>query len=112
MNRWLVEYWNEKSSKSSVEKWLDGLTKEELKSVAKELRLLELCGNELKLPHSKTLGKGLFELRDRRYGFRIYYGFHSNKIIILFEAGDKKTQKNDIKIARERLTKLVKNKGV
>ena len=105
---WNIEYWVGKSNKSSVEKWLDSLTQDQLKSVAKELKLLELCGNELKLPHSKSLGKSLFELRERRYGYRIYYIFYHNKIIILLGAGNKKTQQKDIKIARERLVKLTK----
>ncbi|MDA0911837.1 MAG: type II toxin-antitoxin system RelE/ParE family toxin [Proteobacteria bacterium] len=58
-----------------VEKWLDALTIPQYKSVAKELKLLEMCGNKLKLPHSKTLGGGLFELRERKFGYRIYYKF-------------------------------------
>lgn len=107
---WKIEYWLDKSNKHSIEKWLDSLTKDQLKSVAKELKLLELCGNELKLPHSKSLGKSLFELRERRYGYRIYYIFYNNKIIILLGAGNKKTQKKDIKVAREKLVKLTKEK--
>jgi putative addiction module killer protein len=104
--KWIVEYWVDESGKRSVERWLLKLTREQFKSVAKELKLLEFCGNDLKLPHSKPLGKGLFELRERNHGFRIYYGFYKNKIIILLNAGDKGSQKNDIKIARERLTQI------
>lgn len=108
MKRWLIEYWSETSSKSSVERWLDKLTKEQLKAVAKEMKLLEECGNDLKLPHSYPLGKGLFELRERRYGYRIYYGFYREYIIMLLHAGDKSTQQQDIKTARIRLAKLNK----
>lgn len=107
MQKWQIKYWHDTSGKSSIEKWLDDLTKEQLKSLAKELRLLELCGNELKLPHSKALSKGLFELRERRYGYRIYYGFN-NRTIILLSAGDKSSQEKDIKIARQRLMQLAK----
>jgi len=71
-----------------------------LKSIAKELLLLEKCGNTLRLPHSKSLGKGLFELRERSFGYRIYYGFLPNFTIILLHAGDKSSQKDDIGIAR------------
>lgn len=49
------------------------MTKEEFKSLARELKLLESCGNALRLPHSRALGKGLFELRSRKFGYRIYY---------------------------------------
>ena len=70
--------------------------------------MLEKIGNELKLPHSRALGEGLFELRERRYGYRIYYGFQSNLVIILLAAGDKKSQQTDIKTARQHLVELRK----
>ncbi|HQS83801.1 MAG TPA: type II toxin-antitoxin system RelE/ParE family toxin [Alphaproteobacteria bacterium] len=69
-------------------------------------QLLEKCGNELRLPHSKALGNGLFELRERAYGYRIYYTFTHNHTIFLLQGGDKKTQHQDIKIERERLDKI------
>src|SRR5690242_8446806 len=106
MAKWVIEFWHEKTKKVPVERWLDDLEKDQAKSILKELELLELCGNQLKLPHSKALGKGLFELRERRFGFRIYYCFEGEYIIILLAAGDKKSQENDMKIARRRLTEL------
>ncbi len=106
MKRWQIEYWDPKRGKNPIEKWLDKLTREQVKSVSKEITLLEDAGNELKLPHSKALGKGLFELRERRYGYRVYYGFQGEYIIILLAAGDKKSQEKDITIARERLSEL------
>ncbi len=106
MKRWQIEYWDVGRAKNPIEKWLDKLTREQLKSVAKEITMLEDAGNELKLPHSKALGKGLFELRERRYGYRVYYGFWGEYIIILLAAGDKKSQEKDITIARKRLSEL------
>jgi putative addiction module killer protein len=76
--------------------------------VAKEILLLERCGNTLRLPHSKTLGKGLFELRERNFGYRIYYMFLPDKTILLIYAGDKSSQQKDIEIARLRLNKVNK----
>src|SRR5438105_2686310 len=113
MKKWIIEFWTESSGKSPIERWLDRLTQEKSKAVAKEIRLLELSGNALKLPHSRSLGKGLFELRERRYGCRIYYCFDMKKqeIIVLLAAGDKATQERDIEIARERLSKTIKSKG-
>ncbi len=70
--------------------------------------MLEEIGNELRLPHSKALGDGLFELPERRHGYRIYYGFNGKSLIILLAAGDKTSQERDIKIARERLTKNIR----
>lgn len=97
---WQVSYLD------TIQNWLDNLTKQQIISLAKEIRLLELCGNCLKLPHSKSLGSGLFELRERRYGLRVYYGFSQKKDIVLLHAGDKKTQKKDMKKARELLNLL------
>lgn len=106
MKRWQIEYWNESEAKGPIEKWLDKLTKEQLKSVSKELSMLEEIGNKLRLPHSKPLSDGLFELRERRYGYRIYYVFQGKCLIILLAAGDKTSQEKDIRIARVRFARL------
>ena len=103
---WKIEYWCNNKGESAVEKWLDSLTDDQFKSVAMEMKLLALCGNLLKLPHSRTLKKGLFELRERQYGFRIYYTFLGDKIILMLAAGNKKTQDRDIDVARQRLDKF------
>ncbi|VVC76262.1 hypothetical protein AQUSIP_15710 [Aquicella siphonis] len=76
--KWELKYWCDNKGESPIERWFDSLTKEQFKSVAKELKLLELCGNMLKLPHSRGLKKGLFELRERKYEFRVYYTFLKN----------------------------------
>lgn len=102
---WLIEYWPGKE----IEQWIEDLSMEHADAVAKELKLLQRSGNELRLPHSKALGQKLFELRERRYGYRIYYAFNGRQIIILLAAGNKATQRNDIKTARERVNMLLKH---
>lgn len=87
----------------SVDDWLKKLDKAKLKSLAKELRLLELCGSELRLPHSRSLGTGLFELRERNFGLRIYYCYEVDITIVILCGGDKKSQQRDISKARELL---------
>lgn len=104
--KWNIAYWADRNDKSPLEKWLDKLSREQLKSVAKEMALLECCGNQLRLPHSRALGHGLFELRERAYGLRIYYAFLSDTTIVLLHAGDKASQKRDIAIAYTRLSKI------
>ncbi len=106
MKQWKIEYWAPGKSKNPIEKWLDKLTKDQLKSLAKEIMMLEQVGNELKLPHSKALGKGLFELRERRFGLRVYYGFRGESVVIMLAVGNKKSQEKDIAIARKRLSEL------
>lgn len=56
MKIWHIKYWQD-GSKNSVEKWVLDLLHEQLKSVTKEIDLLKMNGNRLKLPHSKPLGK-------------------------------------------------------
>lgn len=109
---WAMQYWGESDSQPYVEKWLDERTPQQLKAIAKEVKLLERCGNILRLPHSKALGEGLFELRERVYGYRIYYAFLPNRNIVMLQAGDKSSQKSDIKISRERLLKILEKRSV
>jgi putative addiction module killer protein len=108
--KWTIKYWSPSSGKSDVERWFKKeLTHEQQKSVAKLFIMLEQCGNELKMPHSRSLGKKLLELRESRFGYRIYYMFHEGRMVILLAAGDKSTQQHDIKVARQRLAEVLKN---
>ncbi len=106
---WTLGYWSDFERQPCVEKWLDQRTPQQLKTIAKELKLLDRCGNRLRLPHSRSLGEGLFELREKMHGYRIYYGFLPKHHIVMLHAGDKESQENDIKVARERLAKIQKN---
>jgi putative addiction module killer protein len=110
MEKWTLKYWEDSSGRKVLEKWFLKLSKEKFTAVSRELDFLEFAGRNLKLPHSKSLGKGLFELRERRYGMRIYYGFYKDMIIILLHAGDKGTQEGDIKLARKRLAITLEGK--
>ncbi len=58
------------------------------------------------LGDSKSLGAGLMEMRvDYGPGYRIYYVHRGATIVILLCAGDKRTQRQDIKRARELVEK-------
>lgn len=82
--------------------------------VADYARLVELLaehGPNLRLPHSRTLGDGLFELRPRgRSGIgRAMYCFQRGKRIIVVHAFIKKTQETpakELKLARKRVKEL------
>lgn len=103
-----IEYFNERVL-AEIEKWPDGI-------LADYTRLVELLmefGPNLKMPHSKALGKGLFELRPQgKEGIgRVFYCYLVGQRIIILYAFIKKTQKapeNEMKIVRKRV-KEVKN---
>lgn len=71
---------------------------------------LEREGNRLKMPHSRVIGGGLFELRvgDRNTA-RTLYAYSTGNEIYLLHAFVKKTQKTPagaIEIARTRLKEM------
>ncbi len=96
---WKIVYFD------TLDEWMGNLNKMQLKSLAKELKLLELCENQIKLPHSKALGSGLFELRERKFGLRVYYTYSDKHIICLLHGGDKQSQDKDVIKARKLLKK-------
>ncbi|MHB1056130.1 MAG: type II toxin-antitoxin system RelE/ParE family toxin [Thermoleophilia bacterium] len=68
-------------------------------------------GPDLKMPHSKAMGKGLFELRPcGREGIgRAMYCFVMGKRVVIVHAFIKKTRKTserDLKIAKKRMKEV------
>lgn len=73
--------------------------------------LLELYGNEVKEPHSKFIGQGLFELRVKGKDniAILFYAFQKDKKIYLLHGFIKKSQKtpkNELEIAYKKLKEL------
>lgn len=78
---------------TSVEKFLSSLDKKEIAKAIHTIELLELFGNDLKLPHSRHLGDGLLELRIKsNREIRIIYIFNHDGVFLL-SGFIKKTQK-------------------
>jgi phage-related protein len=103
-----IEYFHRKV-KDEIENWPNAV-------LAHYLRLIELLmefGPNLGMPHSKALGKGLFELRahgEEGIG-RAFYCFICGRRIVILHSFIKKTRstpKQQLMIARRRL-KEVKN---
>ena len=50
----------------------------------------------------KSLGDGIYELRiDYGPGYRVYFAFSGQQIVLLLCGGDKTTQQSDIRTARK-----------
>lgn len=82
-----------------------------LSDYARLIELLTQHGPSLRLPHSKTFGDGLFELRPRgRSGIgRAFYCFLLGKRVVVVHAFIKKTQETpdkELKLARKRVKEL------
>jgi phage-related protein len=75
------------------------------------VELLAEYGPNLRLPHSRAMGDGLFELRPRgRSGIgRAFYCFLVGKRVVVVHAFVKKTQQTpdkELKLARKRMKEL------
>ena len=101
-----IEYFHERVL-AEVESW-------PVDVLADYTRLVELLashGPSLRLPHSRALGDGLFELRPRgRSGIgRAFYCFMVGRRVVVLHAFIKKTQQTpdrELKLARKRLKEL------
>lgn len=88
-------------------KWLYALNDEARARVAIALERLEV-GN---LSSIKPIGEGVQELRiDFGPGYRIYFGWDGEKLVILLAGGSKKRQQTDIERAKELWQEFKKRK--
>lgn len=92
-----------------IQKFILSLDDRSSADIDRLITLLRLCGNEIKMPYSKSLKNGLFELRKiSRKQIRIIYCFHRNEAIILhiFEKKQNTISKKDLLLAKQRRDSL------
>jgi phage-related protein len=90
-----------------VKAFLDGLSVPAKAKVYAALERLATEGNQLRLPRSRALGEGLFEMRvtHPEGPFRIIYGFRPGRMIVLLHAFVKRTEQipaSDLALAKVR----------
>lgn len=91
-----------------AEKFVRNLPKKCGTKVAKEINLLQEYGYKLKLPHIRTLTKGIYELRIKgSLEIRLFYKFKGGKAYI-FDYHIKKTQKLPNKVLKKVIEKSQK----
>ena len=105
---WSINYFNARIQQD-IESWPVGVYADFLRLV----RLMEEHGADLRMPHSRAMGQGLFELRCRgQDGIgRAFYCTLVGREIVILHSFIKKTQEtpdSEMRIARKRL-KGVKN---
>lgn len=87
------------AGRAPFEEWLQGL--KDLKGRA----IIRTRINRLRLGNlgeAESLGEGVYELKIHfGPGYRVYFGDQDGTIVVLLCGGDKRTQRPDIKKARE-----------
>ena len=102
-----IEYFHARV-RAEIESWPDGV----LADYARILELLMEFGPNLRMPHSRAMGAGLFELRPRgREGIgRALYCFAVQHRVVIPHAFIKKTQDTpdqEIRLARKRMKEVL-----
>jgi phage-related protein len=101
-----ISYFHERVL-SEIQSW----PVEVLADYARLVELLAVHGPNLRLPHSRAFGDGLFELRPRgRAGIgRAFYCFLVGRRVVVLHAFIKKSQQtpdSDLKLARKRIKEV------
>jgi len=99
--KYTIEYFHARV-KDEIEVWPDGI----LADYARLVELLMEFGPNLRMPHSRAMGDGLFELRPRgREGIgRVFYCFVVDQRVVILHAFVKKTQETpekELRLARK-----------
>lgn len=102
-----LELYETENGEQPVSDFLDSLDNKMAAKLIGLMDVLEEKGTELRLPYSKSMGEGIFELRCKQGSniTRVLYFFYEGKIIIVTNGFVKKTQKTppkEIKLAKER----------
>ncbi len=103
---WTVQYFNDRVQRD-VEAWPVGIYADYLRLIG----LMENHGADLRMPHSRAMGRGLFELRCKgQEGIgRAFYCTMVNREIVVLHSFIKKTQETperELTIARQRLKEV------
>ncbi len=106
--RYVVEYFNERV-RDTVESWPVGLLADYLRLVS----LVSEYGLQVRMPHTRALGAGLFELRPHGSDCagRALFCYASADRIVIVHAFIKKTQatpRRDIGTARRRMRQVLR----
>lgn len=104
--KYTVEYFHARV-KEEIEGWPDGI----LADYARLVELLMEFGPNLRMPHSRAMGDGLFELRPRgREGIgRVLFCYIQGHRIVILHAFIKKTQETpakDLRLAMRRMKEV------
>jgi phage-related protein len=88
-----INFYTKENEEIPFKKFYNKMNKTVKSEILRMIELLQEYGNKLKLPHSRLMKDGIFELRfsaEDKY-FRILYFFTSDKKVIITNCFIKKT---------------------
>lgn len=108
MAKFKVLFWEAKNGDKPVADWLKILSLEDRLYLGDLFYDLATDGPSSRPKVFKHLEESLWEIRDLRKGagYRVYFGFDGETICMVVHAGNKRTQSQDIKLAKRRLGDL------
>lgn len=109
---WTILTYENSRSEKPVDEFIKKQQPQSRSKIIHNVRLLRQYGNMLGMPHSKSLGSGLYELRIRgKQELRIFYCFAQQKIIYLlhsFKKQKQQTSQKELELALTRMNELTK----
>ena len=104
---WTIENFETSNGEKVIDEFIKKQQPKTKAKIVHVVSLLKLYGNKLNLPHSKSLGSGLFELRTRgKEEIRIFYCFTTKRTIYLLHVFKKQTQETPQKELNTALNRM------
>ena len=95
--RYAVEIYSDEKERCLFLEWLEKVASADERRIRKRILRIE-NGN---LGDYKSLGEGVFELRFFfGPGYRVYFGFQGDSVVLLLSGGSKGSQDQDIRLAK------------
>ncbi len=109
----MVEFYETEDGKRPVEDFLDSLDNKTASKMLGLMELLEEKGDGLRMPYSKHLGNGIFELRCKlgtNNTRALYFFYYGGKIVITngFVKKTQRTPPSEIKLSKHRREEWIK----
>ena len=107
---WKILTFETKSGEKPVDLFIKKQQPQARSKIIHNVRLLQEYGNMLGMPHSKMLGRGLYELRIRgKEELRIFYFFKQRAIYLLhaFKKQKQQTPQKELELGFLRMKELI-----
>lgn len=105
---WKISFYTDHRGKSPPLEFIDSLPAMEQAKVRNALRLLKEFGVEMGMPHAKSVGEKVWELRPG--GVRLFYFAYIDREFVILHGYRKQSQKapdRELEIARRRMKELL-----